>query len=132
MPLGFLKSVKDQATRSAKGARPAAGSGEGPDLPVRATVLSDVESLGIGMFWATDAEGRLSFLSQRALEDLGFTAEELIGKPISQVFTDIEPEPGAPQQCAIGFKIEAHSRIEEHVIAVTAAKARSAEFATRW
>ena len=132
MPLGFLKSVRDQASRSANAGKPAAGSGGGQALPERATVLSDVETLGIGMFWATDAQGRLSFLSQRALDDLGFTAEELFGKPVSQVFSDIDPEPGAPQQRAIGFKIKAHSRIEEHVIAVTAAKARSAECATRW
>ncbi len=132
MPLGFLKSVREQASRSANAVRPAAGSGESQTRPERTTVLSDVEALGIGMFWATDAEGRLSFLSQRALDDLGFTAEELVGKPVSQVFTDIEPEPGAPQQRAIGFKIKAHSRIEEHIVAVTAAKARNPEFATRW
>ncbi|MFN3865035.1 MAG: putative bifunctional diguanylate cyclase/phosphodiesterase, partial [Erythrobacter sp.] len=132
MPLGFLKSVRDQAKRPANAGKPGASKAEGTVLPERTSVLSDVEALGIGMFWATDAEGRLSFLSQRALDDLGFTAEDLLGKPITQVFTDIDPEPGAPQQRAISFKIKTRSRIEEQVIAVTAAKARSAECATRW
>jgi len=120
MPLGFLKSVKDKSSRSSGAARPKA---------VGAGVLSDVEELGIGMFWATDAEGRLSFLSQRALEELGYSDGDLIGKPLAQVFAEVDSEPGAPQQRALGFKLNAHARIEEHVIAV---KATKGEFGTRW
>jgi diguanylate cyclase (GGDEF)-like protein/PAS domain S-box-containing protein len=134
MALGFLKSVKGQAARSPAVAAPPAGEGEAPapSLYSRADVLSDIEALGIGMFWATDAQGRLSFLSQRALDDLGFAAEDVLGKPVTQVFTDIEPEPGAPQQRAIGFKLKARSKVEEHVIAVAAAKGRNGETSTRW
>jgi hypothetical protein len=83
MAMGFLKSVKQQVTRSgpAKGvtsAREPSGS-----RPGRIDVLNDVEQLGIGMFWATDAEGRLSFLSQHALDDLGLEGEAVIGKPLA-------------------------------------------------
>ena len=95
-------------------------------------MLNDIEELGIGMFWATDAEGRLTFLSQRALCDIGVDSEALIGKPLTQVFSDIEPEAGVPQQRAIGFKIKARSKIEEHVIAVQAGKARGGGAETRW
>jgi diguanylate cyclase (GGDEF)-like protein/PAS domain S-box-containing protein len=84
------------------------------------------------MFWATDAEGRLTFLSQRALQDLGAGGAELIGKPLSQVFSDIEPEPGAPQQRAIGFKLKAHSKIDEHVIAINVTNRSGGEPSTRW
>ncbi|MBI1403505.1 MAG: EAL domain-containing protein [Porphyrobacter sp.] len=121
MALGFLKSGKQNG---------GAGFG-GKSLPGRAAVLGEVEELGIGMFWATDAEGRLSFLSQRALADLDLPADALIGKPLSQVFSEIEAEPGAPQQRAIGFKIKARSRIEEHVVALAAGKP-GAEEGTRW
>ena len=62
MPLGFLKSVRDQATRSANAGRPAAGKAEGKALPERTSVLSDVEALGIGMFWATDIHEQLQRL----------------------------------------------------------------------
>jgi diguanylate cyclase (GGDEF)-like protein len=110
MPLGFLKSLRQQA----------------PTLPARTSVLSDVEELGIGMFWATDAAGRLTFLSQRAMQDLGPGSEKLLGKPLSQVFSDIEAGSGATHQRAIGFKLKARSKIEEHVIAVVAAEG------TRW
>ncbi|MEQ5787249.1 EAL domain-containing protein [Erythrobacter sp. NFXS35] len=103
-----------------------------PSLPDRGNVLSDVEQLGIGMFWATDAEGRLAFLSQRALTDLGLTAADVIGKPLTQVFSEAEADPDAAHQRGIGFKLKAHSKIEEHVVAIAAANARSPELGTRW
>ena len=134
MPLGFLKSARQQGNRSGASAGSAADDApfSAQRLPAQTSVLSDIEKLGVGMFWATDADGRLTFLSQRALQDLGPGSETLIGKPLSQVFSDIEPEPGAPQQRAIGFKLKVRSKIEEHVIAINAAKGRNGEPSTRW
>jgi diguanylate cyclase (GGDEF)-like protein/PAS domain S-box-containing protein len=132
MALGFLKSVKQHTSRAAAAKTPSPADDQTPERPGRTSVLSDVEELGIGMFWATDADGRLSFLSQRALEDLGQAPEDLLGKPLAQVFSDIDPEPGAPQQRAIGFKLKARSRIEEHVVAITLMNGRGGEPEARW
>lgn len=134
MPLGFLKSSKEHAGKAARSARHAGGKGrdQSHGAPVRTDILSDVEELGIGMFWATDAEGHLTFLSQRALDDLGSDGGELIGRPLSQVFSDVEPEPGAPVQRAIGFKLKARSKIEEHVVGVGATNKRGSEPTIRW
>jgi diguanylate cyclase (GGDEF)-like protein/PAS domain S-box-containing protein len=90
-------------------------------------VLGEVEELGIGMFWATDAEGNLSFLSQRALDDLGATGESMIGKPLTRVFNDIEEEAGAPTQRSLAFKLNARSKLEEQIVAVPDARG-----STRW
>ncbi|WP_296717943.1 EAL domain-containing protein [Erythrobacter sp.] len=132
MAMGFLKTVRDQASRNGLAKRQSAHAAKMPSLPDRANVLSDVEELGIGMFWATDANGHLTFLSQRALTDLGLGAEDVLGKPLTQVFCETEAEPGEAQQRAIGFKLKAHSKIEDHVIAIAAGNARSAEVGTRW
>ena len=127
MALGFLKSGKHQDA-----GRGAASRKHSPALPGGTGVLGDIEELGIGMFWATDAEGRLTFLSQRAIRDLGHPVEALIGQPLTQVFRDVEAEPGVPQQRALGFKIKARSKIEEHVISIAAAKGGSDDPETRW
>jgi len=132
MPLGFLKSVKQKASTSRPTSANASSVDQPPVLPGRTTVLSDVEELGIGMFWATDSEGRLTFLSQRALDDLGIAGQDLIGKGLIKVFGDVEPEPGAPQQRALGFKLKAHSKIEEHVVAITTPRGRGGEPGIRW
>ncbi|MEE4317663.1 MAG: EAL domain-containing protein [Erythrobacter sp.] len=129
MAMGFLKSVKQQVGRQGPARR---GPGDTASRSSRIAVLNDVEELGIGMFWATDAEGRLTFLSQRALDELGEGSEELLGKPLPQVFCDSDPEIGATQQRAIGFKLNARSKIDEHIIAVKAARRRDSEARTRW
>ena len=122
MPLGFGKTLRQ--SRSAAADRRAA---QDVGAPERAVVLSEVEELGIGMFWATDADGNLSFLSQRALDDLGAGAEALIGTPITRVFSDVDEEDGAPNQRSLAFKLKARSRLDEQIVALTDARG-----STRW
>ena len=124
MALGFLKSVRDQANQAAAASQAEASP---PPRPERTRVLSDIEELGIGMFWATDSQGNLSFLSQRAMQELGQDAEALIGRQIVNVFSDVEDEHGSSSQRTLSFKLKAHSKVEEHIIAVESARA-----GTRW
>ena len=123
MALGFLKSARDQATQ----ANAPSSVGSAIARPDRAAVLSEVEQLGVGMFWATDAQGRLTFLSQRALQDIGPEGDNLIGQPLAQVFSDIESEPGAATQRSLAFKLKAHSKLEEQIVALSGARGT-----TRW
>jgi diguanylate cyclase (GGDEF)-like protein/PAS domain S-box-containing protein len=122
MPIGFLKSPREPS-RPARDVQDAAPA----PRPLRSDVLSEVEELGIGMFWATDADGSLSFLSQRALADLGDDAEGLIGKPLTQVFRDVDEEGPGPAQRSIAFKLKARSKLDEQIVAVQAARGT-----TRW
>ena len=66
MALGFLKSAREPSGGQRATASSVAASTARPD---RASVLGEVEELGIGMFWATDVAGQITFLSQRALDD---------------------------------------------------------------
>jgi len=122
MPLGFRKTL-----RESRSAAPDKRAAPGASAPDRTVVLGEVEELGIGMFWATDAEGNLTFLSQRALADLGAGAGDLIGKPLVRVFNDIEEEAGAPTQRSLAFKLKARSKLDEQIVAVPDARG-----STRW
>ncbi|WP_082745736.1 bifunctional diguanylate cyclase/phosphodiesterase [Erythrobacter sp. CCH5-A1] len=122
MPLGFRKTLRE-SRNAVPDKRPAQGS----RTPDRAVVLGEVEELGIGMFWATDAEGNLSFLSSRALADLGAGAEDLIGKPLVRVFNDIDEEAGGATQRSLSFKLKARSKLDEQIVAVCDARG-----STRW
>ena len=115
MALGFLKTSRKQG---ASGRAADTGRVSPAKRQSRANVLGEVEELGVGMFWATDAHGHLTFLSQRALDDLGSDGSDLIGKPLEQVFQDIEEEPGAPTQRSLSFKIRTRSKLEEQIIAL--------------
>ena len=122
MPLGFRKTVRE--TRNAATAAKKTPRAPSPDST---SVLGEVEELGIGMFWATDPEGNLSFLSQRALADLGADSESLIGKPLTRVFRDVDEEDGGPTQRSLAFKLKARSRLDEQIVAVPTGRG-----ATRW
>ncbi len=113
MPLGFLKSAREPKRPVPYEQTPVAAQ-----RPDRAIVLGEVEELGIGMFWATDAEGDLIFLSQRALDDLGNDSETMIGKPLIQVFHDVDEEDGGPSQRSLAFKFKARSKLDEQIVAV--------------
>lgn len=132
MALGFRKSVKGQSPKPAAASQPSAQVGAAPSFLPAASVLSEIEALGIGIFWASDAEGRLVFLSQHALDDLGLSAADVLGKPVTEVFADIEPEPGAPQQRALGFKLTARSRLDEQIVAVSAVRSGEGESGKRY
>ncbi len=112
MPLGFRKTLREQMGTAPEPKK-------APPTPNRNAVLGEVEELGIGMFWATDAEGCLSFLSQRALNDLGAKPQSLIGTPLVRIFTEIEEEVGAPTQRSLSFKLKARSKLEEQIVAVS-------------
>ena len=120
MPLGFRKTLRD--SRGAASDRRAAPVSSVPD---RSVVLGEVEELGIGMFWATDADGNLSFLSSRALADLGAGAEDLIGKHLTVVFGDIDGEAVAATQRSLAFKLKARSKLDEQIVALTDARGSS-------
>ncbi len=122
MPIGFLKSA-----RGPRRPVPDTPARDAAAVPDRAFVLGEIEELGIGMFWATDAEGRLSFLSQRAMIDLGVEANAVIGRPLTTIFQDVEEETGSPAQRNLAFKLNARSKLDEQIVAVPTERGT-----TRW
>ncbi|MFM7405036.1 MAG: putative bifunctional diguanylate cyclase/phosphodiesterase [Erythrobacter sp.] len=122
MALGFLRTGGD--TRGTGAKRQQAARGVAPNSSI---VLGEVEELGIGMFWATDALDHLIFLSQRAIGELGVESEALIGKALTSVFGDIDEEDGGPTQRSLAFKIKARAKLEEQIVAV-----KDARGSTRW
>ena len=67
---------------------------------------------------STDAEGCLSFLSQRALAELGDEGDVLLGKALTQVFQDVDNDDSGTTQRSLAFKLKARSKLDEHVVAV--------------
>ncbi|ABC63547.1 putative bifunctional diguanylate cyclase/phosphodiesterase [Erythrobacter litoralis] len=73
--------------RHVKGGGDATGSRAiGKTDPRRLSLLDDFESADLGWFWATDSESKLIYLSENAAAQFGCSADELIGKPLSELF----------------------------------------------
>jgi diguanylate cyclase (GGDEF)-like protein len=134
MPIGFLKSGRQNAP--ARNAPGAGAAGEGPAettlRPARGRVLEDVEQLGIGMFWATDAAGALTFLSAPALRDFEAAGQDPFGQQLSAIMRDADALPGSGSQRALAFKCKTHARIDDHIVELQFPRPGSDEPMLRW
>lgn len=84
-------------------------------IPHYPELLGQIERLGVGSFWATDAEDRLVYLSNSVAELLAVSGEDVLGRPITAIFydTDLEPEVGC--QRSLTFRMRARSSFEGHI-----------------
>lgn len=122
MGFGFLKSGRAEAS---------------PRDDCRATTISSqiiqqVEELGVGMFWATDAAGAINFLSQQALREFESAGTPVIGEPLTAIFHDAETLPGAGSQRALSFKCKTQSRIDDHIVELRLSRPGSNDKSSRW
>ncbi|MEQ1497976.1 MAG: EAL domain-containing protein [Novosphingobium sp.] len=58
----------------------------GDELKQAVLLLRDYESSGLGWFWASDNEGRISYVSDCVAECLGRPRAEIIGNPVQSLF----------------------------------------------
>ena len=77
---GLLGSKGGDAERASE---PPASSQE---LRQALLLLRDYEQLGIGWFWASDADGRITYVSECVAQTIGRSREEILGKPIQSLF----------------------------------------------
>ncbi|KHK93632.1 diguanylate phosphodiesterase [Novosphingobium malaysiense] len=57
----------------------------------RLSLLDEFEDLGIGWFWATNAEGNLIYISPRLLDLISADAASVLGQPLGNLF-EADPE----------------------------------------
>jgi diguanylate cyclase (GGDEF)-like protein/PAS domain S-box-containing protein len=97
-----------------------AGLEEAPLCPIAASdaarrveLLDSFEAAGLGWFWATDAQGRLIYLSENAALKLGWIGDEAIGKPLGDLFTpEQDDDPGKPER-PLAFLLSARNSISQ-------------------
>jgi len=57
-----------------------------PEMTEAAALLKNFEETRVGWFWATDADGNLSYISPSIVEDLGCVTKDLLGLPLANLF----------------------------------------------
>lgn len=135
MPLGFLKSGRQHGPARAPdgaGENPAPVSGAAAAAGTAGRVLDEVQQLGIGMFWATDATGALTFLSAPALRDFEAAGRDPIGQQITAIMRDADALPGSGSQRALAFKCKTRARIDDHIVELQFPRPGSDEPMLKW
>ncbi|WP_296716222.1 EAL domain-containing protein [Erythrobacter sp.] len=58
----------------------------------RLAMLDELERSGLGWFWASDAAGKLTYISAKIAERLDVSLDTLLGQPLTAIFTAAERE----------------------------------------
>ena len=92
------------------------------DAARRLELLDSFESAGLGCFWATDEAGRVTYLTETAVRKIGRAPEELLGCPLTELFssaaTDTQDGPERP----LGFLLGARNTISGLGVQVAGAR----------
>ena len=86
--------------------------------PLSSQVLGEIEQIGIGLFWATNKHGELSYLSEQAASLFGDAGSRLVGKPLQSVFIDATLEGEAPSARSLNLRLKSRSKIEDQVVEI--------------
>ncbi len=83
------------------------------DTTRRLELMDNFEQSGLIWFWATDASGKLIYLSDRAAQQVGKPIDELLGRFLSSLFTpDEDDDPDKPSR-PLAFLLSARNSISE-------------------
>ena len=92
-------------------------------------LLHDYEASGLGWFWATDRDGRLTYISDHVAARLGGPAGELLGQSFAALF-ELDREDEDATQRTLPFLIGTHTSFVE--LAVSANSAASGRETDCW
>lgn len=81
------------------------------DVLRRVELLDSFEQAGLGWFWATDAIGRVIYISESAARSLELESEHIMGQPFADLFsTDANPDDGMSER-PLAFLLGARNSI---------------------
>ncbi|APE28959.1 putative bifunctional diguanylate cyclase/phosphodiesterase [Aurantiacibacter gangjinensis] len=87
--------------------------------PLRVEVLEDFEQAGMGWFWASDAEGRLCYLSDKAVETLCDSSAAIIGQPLVELFEIDRTNPDEKSDRPLNFLLSTKAKLKGIIVRVT-------------
>ncbi|SMQ74757.1 diguanylate cyclase (GGDEF) domain-containing protein [Altererythrobacter xiamenensis] len=90
----------------------------------KAEMLDSFETSGLGWFWSTDADGKLTYLSENAIRQIGRKSEEIIGCDFSDL---CEPDEGDESDDGrkprpIAFLLRSRNSISKLTVRITDAE----------
>ncbi len=114
MAIGKLFSRSAPSSKAAPSAPQDGPRAQVFDDPKRLTILNEIEQSELGWFWATDADGKVEYLSESAIAKLSIDGEDVNGSPLSQLFLagqDSDDSDDAATQRPLPFLLRARNTI---------------------
>jgi len=102
------------------------------DVSKRLELLDDFEQAGISWLWATDADARLVYLSSNAAENLQKPLDELLTKPLVELFETDPDSPGGSSARPLKFQLTARNRLVDQTVRLTVGRSKHEGRQTWW
>lgn len=88
------------------------------DSKQRLELFDSFENLGLGWFWATDAQGRMTYLSNNAAKSMGKPEKEVLGSALGSLFVPQDHEESDKAERPLPFLISARNAFSELAVRV--------------
>ncbi|RYY23770.1 MAG: EAL domain-containing protein [Sphingomonadales bacterium] len=75
-------------------------------------LFRNYEAMELGWFWATDAEGQITYVSETAARVLGDTPEALVGRDFISLFHNVNDDVDMERKRTLPFQIARQARFE--------------------
>ncbi len=98
----------------------------------RLEVLDDFEQAGINWLWATDAEGRFVYLSEKAAENLNKSVEEILAQPLTALFENDPDNPDEKSDRPLHYQLSRRSKLRDLVVRRVPATLSQDDHPTWW
>ncbi|HEX7711917.1 MAG TPA: EAL domain-containing protein [Sphingomonadaceae bacterium] len=102
------------------------------DSSGRIEVLDDFERAGFGWLWASDAEGRLIYITEGAAVALKLPLNELLAKPLTELFETDPENPFEKSDRPFKFQLSARGKFVDLVVRIALGKPRQDVRQTWW
>jgi len=79
-------------------------------------ILDDFEQAGISWLWATDAEGRIIYLTEKAAENLGRPVSDLVSEQFTTFFENDPDNPDEKSDRPLKYQLGKRSKINDLVV----------------
>ena len=89
------------------------------ELMHRVELLASFEQAGLGWFWATDGDGRLTYLSYSAADRIGRAIDELLHQPIIDLFEPDTEDNEFRSERPLVFLLKARNSISQLTVRIS-------------
>ena len=114
MARGFLQAFSNDSAKSADEENVSVIKSD--DYARRIEILDDFEQAGISWLWATDAEGRLVYLSEKAAENLNKPIGDLLATSLTSLFENDPDNPDEKSDRPFKYHLSKRSKINDLVV----------------
>ncbi len=113
MPIGSIFSRNSGTSAEESEAESALAPITAQDTTRRVELLDSFETAGLGIFWATDAQGRITYLTEEACRQLEWSADDVLGKQLTDIFMPDHAHDPDRNARPLTFLLKAHNTISK-------------------